>query len=411
MFTKTNFVLNVVVMVDHNREMSQVVLVHPLQTFKVSARLITFKSGLFANNPGLVTSPYAVRSEVSLNDFSEFVSALEGNSVTITNDNFPGLSALCDEFCFRDLAAALSQFRDTADFQEAETAKDSEVRRRLSALEEGMQKREQEIASLHRKLLRQLQGQESATEGVLERVSRLEAELSALRSALGPPPMGRPVTAPTSTAVPPQNQNGASAPARVHLPPLSAPKSTASFAVLRPLGWNSAIVPDFPKLFEEFKQKQFTLLCRGSRDGFDPNGFHSRCNGHPNTLTVILDTDGNIFGGFTPVEWESREWEGDGCNCTKADPSLKSFLFTLRNPHNIPPRRFALKAEKKDEAIFCCSNCGLHFVDIVVFNSCAANTYGFGRRYTNDTGLDGKTVFTGSPDFQVKEIEVFEITD
>jgi hypothetical protein len=66
-------------------------------------------------------------------------------------------------------------------------------------------------------------------------------------------------------------------------------------------GWNSAIVPDFPKLFEDFKRRTFTLLWRGSRDGFGAADFHNRGDGHPNTLTVILDTDGNIFGGFTPV--------------------------------------------------------------------------------------------------------------
>jgi hypothetical protein len=54
-----------------------------------------------------------------------------------------------------------------------------------------------------------------------------------------------------------------------------------------------------------------------------------------------LDTNGNIFGGFTPVKWDSYTGH-------KADPSLKSFLFTLKNPHNFPARRFALKAEKKD---------------------------------------------------------------
>jgi hypothetical protein len=32
----------------------------------------------------------------------------------------------------------------------------------------------------------------------------------------------------------------------------------------------------------------------------------------------------------------------------KPDPSQKSFLFTLKNPHNVPRRRFASKAEKKD---------------------------------------------------------------
>jgi hypothetical protein len=60
----------------------------------------------------------------------------------------------------------------------------------------------------------------------------------------------------------------------------------------------------------------------------------------------------NVFGGFTPVEWESREWKyGTEEYCLKADVSLKSFLFTLRNPHNFPTRRFTVKAKKKYEAI------------------------------------------------------------
>jgi hypothetical protein len=177
-----------------------------------------------------------------------------------------------------------------------------------------------------------------------------------------------------------------------------------------PSRWNSAIVPDCPKLFEDFKTKQFALLWRGSRDGFDARDFHSRCDGHANTLTVSLDTDGNIFGGFTPLKWESRKWngkKGKENNCLKADASLKSFLFTLKNPHNVPARQFPLKAEKKDE--------GPSFCDIGVSNNCNTNTNSsteyFGTRYTNDTGLNGNTFFTGSGRFQVKEIEVFEITN
>jgi hypothetical protein len=68
---------------------------------------------------------------------------------------------------------------------------------------------------------------------------------------------------------------------------------------------NSAIIACLP--FSEFGGKQFSLLWRGSRDGFRARNFHSRCDGHANTLTLIKDTEGNIFGGFTPVEWESRE--------------------------------------------------------------------------------------------------------
>jgi hypothetical protein len=69
---------------------------------------------------------------------------------------------------------------------------------------------------------------------------------------------------------------------------------------------------------------------------------------------VILDTEGNIFGGFTPVEWESgRKY--------KADDSLKSFLFTLKNPHNIPAKRFALKAKMKHRTINCFAEWGPRF--------------------------------------------------
>jgi hypothetical protein len=126
---------------------------------------------------------------------------------------------------------------------------------------------------------------------------------------------------------------------------------------------------------------------------------------------VILDTKGNIFGGFTPVAWEKQT----AYPCTKADRSLKSFLFTLKNPHNVPARRFALKAEHKKEAIVCRPDWGPSFRDIYISNECNSNsnsnTEYFGLSYANDTGLYGTTFFTGSQQFKVKEIEVFEITD
>jgi hypothetical protein len=174
-------------------------------------------------------------------------------------------------------------------------------------------------------------------------------------------------------------------------------------------GFSSLIVADFPALFAEFRGKRFLLLWRGGRDGFRVRDFHRRCDGHANTLTLIEDTEGNIFGGFTPVKWDSNS---NG----KPDPSLKSFLFTLKNPHNFPARTFALKDEAKDRAIMCDSSLGPYFCGgIGVCGNCNANagsyTYSFGNSYANDTGLDEKTFFTGSEYFKVKEIEVFEIAD
>jgi hypothetical protein len=171
--------------------------------------------------------------------------------------------------------------------------------------------------------------------------------------------------------------------------------------------FSSLIVATFPALLAEFTGKQFTLLWRGSRDGFGTRDFHFRCDGHANTLLLIRDTKGNIFGGFTPVEWEST-------GCLKPDPSLKSFLFTLKNPHLFPARKFALTAKGQVEAIVCSPLSGPNFCDVRVSDSCNANsesaTSRFGNSYVNDTGLRRKTFFTGSKRFTVKEIEVFEIT-
>jgi hypothetical protein len=87
----------------------------------------------------------------------------------------------------------------------------------------------------------------------------------------------------------------------------------------------------------------------------------------------------------------------------KADPSLRSFVFTLKNPHDFPARKFALKAEQKDLAINCYSSYGPHFYDIRVSDNCNANTDSyasvFGSSYANDTGLDGETFFTGAENF------------
>jgi hypothetical protein len=170
---------------------------------------------------------------------------------------------------------------------------------------------------------------------------------------------------------------------------------------------SSVIISDFPAIFVEFRGKRFSLLWRGIRDGFGASDFHGRCDGYVNTLTVILDTDRNIFGGFTPVEWDST-------SRYKANYSLKSFVFTLKNPHNVKARRFVLKAKEKDDAIYWDDNPGLSFYGgIHVSNHCNTVTFSstesFGKASTNDTGLDGDTFVTGSHYFKVKEIEVVEI--
>jgi hypothetical protein len=66
----------------------------------------------------------------------------------------------------------------------------------------------------------------------------------------------------------------------------------------------------------------------------------------------------------------------------KGNPSLKSFLFALTNPHGIKPRIFRLKAEEKDQAICCDSKGGPTFRghDLAVSPDC--------HRWKNPLHLD-----------------------
>jgi len=42
-------------------------------------------------------------------------------------------------------------------------------------------------------------------------------------------------------------------------------------------------------------------LYRASRDGFEASKFHEKCDNKGATLTIIRNTIGRIFGGFTTL--------------------------------------------------------------------------------------------------------------
>jgi hypothetical protein len=173
-------------------------------------------------------------------------------------------------------------------------------------------------------------------------------------------------------------------------------------------GFESTIVSEFPSLLEEFRTSRIALLYRGTRDGFGCTDFHGKCDGHGNTITLIRTTKNFIFGGYTPLSWDSS-------NRDKTDSSHQSFVFTLSNPHEIGSRKFKLKPDQAQYAIQAYKGYGPVFgsgATIRVYHNCSTRNDNFTNLtgYVNDVGLDDKVVFTGEYNFTVKEIEVFEIT-
>jgi hypothetical protein len=124
-------------------------------------------------------------------------------------------------------------------------------------------------------------------------------------------------------------------------------------------------------------------------------------------VTLILTTKDFIFGGFTPIAWDSG-------GSYKADSSQQSFLFSVKDCRNSAPRSFPLA--NSSNAIYCYSSYGPTFGngnDLCVADGCNVNASSYtylGYGYRNDTGLSPDQVFTGEQHFQVKEIEVFSVS-
>jgi len=152
---------------------------------------------------------------------------------------------------------------------------------------------------------------------------------------------------------------------------------------------------------------KWSLLYRGTRDGFGSNDFHAKCDGHSNTLTIIKAKESEfIFGGFTTVDWDTTgQW--------KSDPV--AFIFSLTNKDN-QPLKMTIDRNAVEYAICCNSELGPTFGDdIRIANNGnttmdSSSNLGFTYshpQYAHETN-EAETFLAGSHEFQLDEIEVYE---
>ena len=66
---------------------------------------------------------------------------------------------------------------------------------------------------------------------------------------------------------------------------------------------NERQITELVKLCECSPNDKLSLLYRGTRDGSGSNDFHSKCDGHSNTLTIVKAKESKfIFGGITTAK-------------------------------------------------------------------------------------------------------------
>ena len=81
---------------------------------------------------------------------------------------------------------------------------------------------------------------------------------------------------------------------------------------------------DYLKETENFKNTNFrlNLLYRGTRDGDRTEDVHKKCDGLKNIIVFMKTEQGNSYGMYSHIGWETRE------KCENQNDD-KAFLFSL----------------------------------------------------------------------------------
>jgi len=75
----------------------------------------------------------------------------------------------------------------------------------------------------------------------------------------------------------------------------------------------------------------YTLLYKISRDGCNATTFHTNCNNKGATVTVLYNSNGSVYGGYTSLSWRSAGVYG---------VDNKAFLFRLYQNGAFKPVQF-----------------------------------------------------------------------
>jgi hypothetical protein len=163
------------------------------------------------------------------------------------------------------------------------------------------------------------------------------------------------------------------------------------------------------KLCEFSPSHKWNLIYRGTRDGFGAKDFHSKCDGHSNTMSILKAKESEfIFGGYTTVSWESS-----ARGKYKSDPN--AFIFSLKNKDN-QPLKMKIDPNGHHRAIYCYSSFGPTFggdIHIADDANTTMNSWSYlGCTYKHPQYAKGtneaNTFLAGSYNFQLDEIEVYQ---
>jgi len=145
----------------------------------------------------------------------------------------------------------------------------------------------------------------------------------------------------------------------------------------------------------------FNLLYRGIRDGDNTLLLHRECDKHKNVIIFLETEQGNRYGGFSHIGWESRE-----VNKWEYPVDDNAFLFS------IDKQKVFQAAQGKNKICWVNEDYGLGFYNTLIFynNFLTKENYNFGTEFGINFYNCSKSDFnSGVEVFKFSELEVFEI--
>ena len=149
------------------------------------------------------------------------------------------------------------------------------------------------------------------------------------------------------------------------------------------------------KIGENSDKVIFNLIYKATENSDKAQVFHERCDHAKNTLVLIETSENRRFGGFTTCDWSGNQIE-------KNDENAFVFSLDKMKIYDIVPGQPAIACYPNYGPIFL--NCQIKINDDAFTNG--GSTFCKGQNYQTeeDFELNG-----GNQDFQIKEIEVYEI--
>ena len=145
------------------------------------------------------------------------------------------------------------------------------------------------------------------------------------------------------------------------------------------------------------KKIKYNLIYFARADGDKASTFHRKCDKVRRSLVLIMDTNGNRFGGFTMRDW--------GGNCIQKKDE-KAFIFSLdkNKIYGVLPDQVAIGCYPNFGPIF--FGCQIRVYDN--FFTKGGSTYLKGLNYATEEDYE---LTNGNQAYGIKELEVYEVRE